>query len=322
MSAALSDPVKEQVAAHWDRRAAHFDEDFGHSIGSPAERAAWDRILDLVIPAGGPYDALDAGCGTGFLALELATREDGSLDLEKFNAEYRRRIAERRERLVRGAQALLKSVDGWTAGEGPEGWDGRVRQAAEDLDSGAFLVERLGGTRYLDPTLVAVLYLIRRNLIEEHDARTAAEHLMIDMVVLSYAQAIRINGWCGDLMAAIERELFGKASLPAKMPKRDGKDSRLLAEEMVQRLTAQLMPLLDRSNKMMLRNLAALRHYRRPPATSLSIGQAQQVNVGGQQVNLAPADQPASGGEDPKLPTARPRRRAAHRANTRDSEQE
>ena len=39
--------VKQQVAAHWDRRAAHFDEDFGHSIRTPAERAAWDRILDL-----------------------------------------------------------------------------------------------------------------------------------------------------------------------------------------------------------------------------------------------------------------------------------
>ncbi len=74
MSATISDPVKEQVAAHWDRRAAHFDEDFGHSIGSPDERAAWDRILDLVIPEGGPLDALDAGCGTGFLALELAAR--------------------------------------------------------------------------------------------------------------------------------------------------------------------------------------------------------------------------------------------------------
>ncbi len=74
MSAAHADPVKTQVAAHWDRRAAHFDEDFGHSIGSPAERAAWDRILDLVIPSGGPLDALDAGCGTGFLSLELAAR--------------------------------------------------------------------------------------------------------------------------------------------------------------------------------------------------------------------------------------------------------
>jgi len=74
MSAAQTDPVKAQVAQHWDRRAAHFDEDFGHSIGSPAERAAWDRILALVVPAGGPLDALDAGCGTGFLSLELAVR--------------------------------------------------------------------------------------------------------------------------------------------------------------------------------------------------------------------------------------------------------
>ena len=74
MSATHTDPVKAQVAQHWDRRAAHFDEDFGHSIGSPAERAAWDRILDLVIPAGRPMDALDAGCGTGFLSLELAAR--------------------------------------------------------------------------------------------------------------------------------------------------------------------------------------------------------------------------------------------------------
>ena len=40
---------KQQVAAHWGRRAAHFDEDFGHSIRTAAERAAWDRIFDLVL---------------------------------------------------------------------------------------------------------------------------------------------------------------------------------------------------------------------------------------------------------------------------------
>jgi len=74
MNTTQTDLVKQQVAAHWDRRAAHFDEDFGHSIGSPAERAAWDRIIDLVLPAGRPLAALDAGCGTGFLSLELAGR--------------------------------------------------------------------------------------------------------------------------------------------------------------------------------------------------------------------------------------------------------
>lgn len=74
MTAAANDPVKAQVAAHWDRRAAHFDADFGHSIGSVAERAAWDRILGRVVPAGRRLAALDIGCGTGFLALELAAR--------------------------------------------------------------------------------------------------------------------------------------------------------------------------------------------------------------------------------------------------------
>jgi len=70
----VTDDVKRQVAAHWDRRAPHFDEDFGHSIRTPAERAAWDRILDLVLPARTGLDALDAGCGTGFLTFELAGR--------------------------------------------------------------------------------------------------------------------------------------------------------------------------------------------------------------------------------------------------------
>ena len=64
----------KQVAAHWNRRAPSFDEDFGHSIRTPAERAAWDRILDVVLGGRAALDALDAGCGTGFLAFELAAR--------------------------------------------------------------------------------------------------------------------------------------------------------------------------------------------------------------------------------------------------------
>jgi SAM-dependent methyltransferase len=69
-----SDIVKEQVAAHWNRRAAHFDDDFGHSNRTAAEHAAWEGILARVVPAGGALDALDAGCGTGFLSLALAGR--------------------------------------------------------------------------------------------------------------------------------------------------------------------------------------------------------------------------------------------------------
>src|SRR5436305_179122 len=69
-----TDEVKQQVAAHWNRRAAGFDSDFGHSIRTAAERDAWDRILGLVLGGRAPLDALDVGCGTGFLSLELAGR--------------------------------------------------------------------------------------------------------------------------------------------------------------------------------------------------------------------------------------------------------
>jgi len=69
-----TDIVKQQVAAHWGRRAAHFDEDFGHSIRTEAERAAWNRVFDLALGGRTRLDALDAGCGTGFLSLELAGR--------------------------------------------------------------------------------------------------------------------------------------------------------------------------------------------------------------------------------------------------------
>ncbi len=74
MTSDRTNEVKQQVAAHWDRRALHFDEDFGHSIRTPAERVAWNRIFDLILPARGGLDTLDAGCGTGFLTFELAAR--------------------------------------------------------------------------------------------------------------------------------------------------------------------------------------------------------------------------------------------------------
>jgi ubiquinone/menaquinone biosynthesis C-methylase UbiE len=71
---ATTDPVKQHVAAHWGRRAAHFDEDFGHSIRTEAERAAWNRVFDLALGGRNTLEVLDVGCGTGFLSLELAAR--------------------------------------------------------------------------------------------------------------------------------------------------------------------------------------------------------------------------------------------------------
>src|SRR5215472_577977 len=98
MSSGVTDLVKQQVAAHWGRRAPRFDDGFGHSIRTPAERAAWDRIFDLVLPGQSPLDALDAGCGTGFLSFELAARDHRVTGVDfarAMLAEARRKAAER-----------------------------------------------------------------------------------------------------------------------------------------------------------------------------------------------------------------------------------
>lgn len=107
MSTGERDAVKQQVAAHWERRAPQFDEDFGHSIRTPAERAAWDRILDLVVPAERALDALDVGCGTGFLALELATRGHRvtAVDFAPAMLVEARRKAEARDAAIRFEEA-------------------------------------------------------------------------------------------------------------------------------------------------------------------------------------------------------------------------
>jgi hypothetical protein len=49
------------------------------------------------------------------------------------------------------------------------------------------------------------------------------------------------------------------------------------------------MPLLDRSNRMLLRNLKALKAMRQAPAPNVSIGNAGQVNVATNQVNAVQA---------------------------------
>ena len=60
----------------------------------------------------------------------------------------------------------------------------------------------------------------------------------------------------------------------------------LKVEESVNQVVGRLMPLLDRSNRMMLRNLKGLKEWHQPPLPSVNVGRAEQVNVGAQQVNV------------------------------------
>jgi ubiquinone/menaquinone biosynthesis C-methylase UbiE len=68
----MDDAVKELVRRHWDRRANDFDQESpSHGLRTDAQARAWHRLISEIA---GPttLDALDIGCGTGFLSLLLA----------------------------------------------------------------------------------------------------------------------------------------------------------------------------------------------------------------------------------------------------------
>ena len=86
---------------------------------------------------------------------------------------------------------------------------------------------------------------------------------------------LRVQGWIGSLCLAIERELFGQAPLNELHGHTVGKQ---LTNE-IARLEQVLMPLLERCHRIMTRSIARLDRRGKLATTSVTVGQATQVNV-------------------------------------------
>ena len=190
-------------------------------------------------------------------ALAMAKGPDGEVDEEVYLAERDRLLAERNRRLRSAATASSRAMTGWRTVETQEAWLQTFDQAREDFASGEFLIDRLGAKRHVDPTLTAVLLSLRQTLIDDHDATTAAEYMIIDSAVLSYYHQLRVNGWIGDLAQELEKELFGNRPLTANVDNRTSEIRGLRVEDIVSKLGEKLLPMTDRLNRMMLRNLKA-----------------------------------------------------------------
>lgn len=228
------------------------------------------------------------------VATTEATAPDGSINEDRrfavYKSEYERRIAERREKLTHDMRAVFRAMDGWARVESFDKWQETVQKAAEDMENGSFLIDRLGAERHLDPELMAALLILRRRLIDEYGAESAADLMLIDVAVIGYYHTLRINSWVGNLQGQIESEFFGADGLSVVVDGKqrstwDIKVKGLRVVELLDRLGEQILPLLDRSNRLMIRNLKALEARKQPPSPSVTIGQAGQVNVGTVQTN-------------------------------------
>jgi hypothetical protein len=158
----------------------------------------------------------------------------------------------------------------------------------------------LGAERFLDPQLMATLWQLRQGLMEEYGAESPAMTMVIDLAVMSYANALRVQGWIGDLALAIEAELFGEEALKLRLRQQYGAQFNGFAvEEQLGQLREQLLPLFERVNRQLLQHLQALQRPRPGSSPMVAIGRAGHVNVAQQQVHLQRRASNASPPVDP-----------------------
>src|SRR5207253_475562 len=102
-----------------------------------------------------------------------------------------------------------RASEGWMDVRTHEEWREVAEVAESRYERGEFLLDVLGGSAHVDPTQAAVLFMLRRRLIDELGAASAAELMLIDMAVFAYFNALRAQGWLGSAALWFEHEFFG-----------------------------------------------------------------------------------------------------------------
>jgi hypothetical protein len=234
----------------------------------------------------------------GHLPTRLA--QEGA-DLEREFQAARQADHKQYHALRKNARGVMRAMQGWRDVRSVEEWQATCADAAERYQSGRFLIERLGAERFLDPQLMATLWQLRQGLLDEYGTDSPAMTMVIDLAVMAYANALRIQGWIGDLSLAIEHELFGEESLKVKLRQQYGPHfDGFAVEEALRRLREQLLPLFERVNRQLLQNLQGLQRGHPASSPMVAIGQARNVNVAQQQVHIQRRNDRSSHPGDPR----------------------
>ena len=196
-------------------------------------------------------DLVDLAPARSPRAVEAEPLDDDEVFEQRIRAEKQAQF----KRLKGDAQAIFGAVKGLPGVRSPQKWAEMLEAAGDEIGNGRFIVRQLGAERYLEPETVAVLITLRQNLIADLPRVTAAEIMMIDAAVMAYYNMLRTQGWIGNLSLVVERELFGQELLNAHHGERTAEH----IENTIRRLNDVLLPLQDRSTRMMMRTLEVLR---------------------------------------------------------------
>lgn len=176
---------------------------------------------------------------------------------------------------------MRRTHSGWSEITSREDWERVYDLAEEDYYNGDFLIEQLGGQRYLEPSVALAILVLREGLIEQLEIRSAFEYMMMDMALIAYYNTLRAQRMLGDLATQIERELFQGDSLSVNLSKGGRIVDDFKVEEMLNRASDKLQAQIERANQMMIRNIKTLVDLKKG---NLVI-RTEQINIAQQQIN-------------------------------------
>lgn len=163
--------------------------------------------------------------------------------------------------------------------ESDEEWEGYVADADARLFSGGFVSLLLAKQHGKRATDVARLEALRRRLTKELKANTVLEQILVDLLVANYQQQCDWWELLGAKTSIVRRRkpiVYGTAT--------SGSVEKVDFDELADRV----VPLLDRLSRQFLRIVRGLRDLKNSPIT-LTVQRAEQINIGQQQINLAPS---------------------------------
>ena len=107
---------------------------------------------------------------------------------------------QKQRRLRDQAQMSVRAMDGWQLFSQPEdnadpdaAWSRLCVEAGEQYQAGRFLIEQLGAERYMDPKLMATIWRLRQQTIDELGLTTTPELMLLDLAVIAYYNVLRIQ---------------------------------------------------------------------------------------------------------------------------------
>jgi hypothetical protein len=118
-----------------------------------------------------------------------------------------------------------------------------------------------------------MLLAFRRRLAEEMTAVSIADYVIIDMAVIAFANAMRVQSIIANTSLIIESERFGQPTLRAKWKSEYGAQPEdiwgLAVEDYAIRLSERLLSLAKQFHQMASEAIDGLRRQRRMPAVEL-----------------------------------------------------